>query len=126
MATAIIFLFTEMEFVNTLGLWINAGGLPLNGLAQRRMDEANLYLHGEYLRSCTRYLGLTYNANEGSCDIKYYYYMTDQPLGELPVPTREGYTFAGWYDRLNGGEQYTAETIAPAYGNYTLYARWEK
>lgn len=118
--------FTEMEFVNTLGLWINAGGQPLNGLAQRRMDEANLYLHGEYLRGCTRYLRLTYNANEGSCDTKYYYYMTDQPLGELPVPTREGYTFVGWYDRLNGGEQYTAETIAPAYGNYTLYARWEQ
>ena len=118
--------FTEMEFVNTLGLWINAGGQPLNGLASRRMDEANLYLHGEYLRGCKRYLRLTFHPNEGECEKKYYYYMTGQTLGELPVPTREGYTFVGWYDRLNGGEQFTADTAAPDYGNYTLYARWQQ
>lgn len=118
--------FTEMEFVNTLGLWINAGGQPLNGLASRRMDESNLYLHGEYVRGCTKYVRITYNANEGQCDKKYYYYMTGEAIGELPVPTREGYTFVGWFDRLNGGEQYTAQTLAPAYGNITLYARWQQ
>ncbi len=118
--------FTEMEFVNTLGLWINAGGQPLNGLASRRMDEANLYLHGEYLRGCKRYLRLAFQPNEGECEKKYYYYMTGQTLGDLPVPTREGYTFLGWYDRMNGGELFTADTVAPDYGNYTLYARWQQ
>lgn len=117
--------YTEMEFVNTLGRWIHAGGQPLDGLARRRMDEANLYLNGEYTLGCTKYLRVTYNANEGTCEKNFYYYRTGETFGELPVPSREGYTFAGWFDRLSGGEQYTAETTVPAYGNYTLYARWQ-
>ena len=88
------------------------------------MDEANLYLSGEYVLGCTKYLRVTYNANGGTCDKTFYYYKTGLTFGELPVPTREGYTFAGWYDRMNGGDQFTADSTVPAYGNYTFYARW--
>lgn len=118
--------FTEMEFVNTLGRWIHAGGQPLNGLANRRMDEANLYLNGEYTLNCKKYARVTYNANGGTCDKNFYYYKVGQSFGELPVPTREGYSFAGWYDRLTGGDQYSADKTVPDYGNITLYARWVK
>ncbi len=39
--------------------------------------------------------------------------------GELPVPTREGYTFAGWYD----GDTLVASTMVPT-SDKTLVAKW--
>ena len=38
------------------------------------------------------------------------------------APTREGYTFAGWYTAKNGGSKY--DFSKPVTGNLTLYARW--
>ncbi len=47
-----------------------------------------------------------------------------QTYGTLPIPTREGYTFAGWWTAKTDGEQVTASTICYATGNHTLYAHW--
>lgn len=38
-------------------------------------------------------------------------------------PTREGYTFKGWFTQANGGEKFTASTVSQ---NITLYAQWEE
>lgn len=55
----------------------------------------------------------------------------DSKYGELPVPTRSGYVFTGWYDttiREDGygydGAAYTADTIVRTAQNHTLYAGW--
>jgi len=47
-----------------------------------------------------------------------------QPVGDLGEPTRDGYTFKGWFDK--DGKQYTAETIYKVAGDTTVYAKWEK
>lgn len=44
------------------------------------------------------------------------------PVGELPVPQREGYTFDGWYDEQ--GNQVTEDTVYNVQGDMTLTARW--
>ena len=45
-----------------------------------------------------------------------------KPVAVLPEPTREGYSFAGWYTKKAGGTKVTASTrFAKA---TTLYARW--
>ncbi len=118
--------YTEMEFVNTIGKWCNAGGNVLTGLAQRRIDEANLYLNGEYSLGSRTYLFIRFNGAKGEPEVKYRYYKTGEALGELPGATREGYTLTGWYSKVSGGTEYTAATVAPAYGTYTLYAQWEE
>lgn len=38
-------------------------------------------------------------------------------------PTREGYDFAGWYTKANGGEKVTGVVLK---ANVTLYAHWNK
>jgi len=44
-------------------------------------------------------------------------------VGTLPVATRTGYTFGGWWTATNGsGTQYTPATVAT--GDITLYAKW--
>lgn len=116
----------EMEFVNAIGKWINAGGTPLDGLARRRMSEANLYLNGEYAKTTGRYMRLTFNAMSGEAEYNYAYYRTGEALGALPNATRAGYQLVGWFDKVAGGTQYTEDTTAPGYANYTVYAHWEE
>nr|MBQ0091335.1 InlB B-repeat-containing protein [Candidatus Enterousia merdequi] len=41
----------------------------------------------------------------------------------LCIPTKEGYTFAGWYDAATGGNKIETITILDT-GNKTLYAQW--
>lgn len=50
---------------------------------------------------------------------------SDSPYGELPVPTRSGYAFVGWYTANTGGSKVTADTKVSNPADHTLYARWE-
>ena len=54
---------------------------------------------------------------------------TDLMYGDLVTepepPTREGYTFAGWYFDENYAYPFDFETVIVD-GSTTLYARWEK
>lgn len=44
--------------------------------------------------------------------------------GELPAPTREGYTFDGWFTSKEGGTKVTADTVMTSASDHTLYAHW--
>ena len=44
-------------------------------------------------------------------------------LMELPTPVREGYTFLGWFDAAEGGNQ--VEFLQEVFDDVTLYAQWE-
>ncbi len=48
----------------------------------------------------------------------------DTAYGTLPVPTRTGYGFAGWYRSASGGMGVSATTKMGA-ANVTIYANWE-
>ena len=67
-----------------------------------------------------------FDQNGSKVTSEYHYYKTGVELGTLPTPVREGYRFAGWFDKISGGKQYTDLTLAPAYGDMTLYAHWEQ
>lgn len=49
----------------------------------------------------------------------------DAPIGKLPVPTREGYEFLGWFTQPQGGDEVTAETMYRMAGPSTYYAQWD-
>jgi len=51
----------------------------------------------------------------------------DSPYGELPIPTRTGYAFVGWYTSSSStGELVTEETIVDKFWTHDLYAYWEE
>lgn len=50
--------------------------------------------------------------------------MTGEPYGTLPVPSYEGYDFAGWYTEQNGGTKIESSTTVTVAGTQTLYAHW--
>ena len=44
--------------------------------------------------------------------------------GTLPVPTREGYAFTGWYTTKAGNNEITKDSEVTQIKNHTLYAHW--
>ncbi len=67
---------------------------------------------------------VTFNANGGTCDTQYKTVTYNTTYGDLPVPTRPGYTFDGWFTAISEGEQVTADTVLTNAANVTLYAHW--
>ena len=65
---------------------------------------------------------VTLDANGGKVDPSEFTVTYDSAVGELPVPTRTGYTFAGWVDEE--GNAVTADTLYQVAGNSTLTATW--
>ena len=67
---------------------------------------------------------VNFNANGGTVDITSKRVTYDSAYGVLPIPTRTGYTFAGWFAATSGGTQIIAATIVKITATQTLYARW--
>ncbi|MBQ2062081.1 MAG: InlB B-repeat-containing protein [Oscillospiraceae bacterium] len=55
---------------------------------------------------------VTFKANGGVCDVTSRDYNAGQVLGELPVPTKDGKIFIGWFDENE--EEVTGASVMPA------------
>lgn len=65
---------------------------------------------------------VSFDANGGSCGTNRVTCVPGSAIGTLPVPTRGGYTFEGWYTAAEGGTLVMANTVVN--GNMTVYAHW--
>ncbi len=68
-----------------------------------------------------KFVTVTFDANEGECDISSLETELGKKLAILPVPTREGYDFIGWFDE--NGNKLTAATVISSDMSFT--AEWE-
>ena len=66
---------------------------------------------------------VTFDANGGSVSTNSRKVNLGESIGTLPVATRTGYTFDGWYTHPSGGSQIT-EYSSMSSSNQTLYAHW--
>ena len=67
---------------------------------------------------------LTFDANGGSVSADSRVVTNGESYGALPTPTRDNYTFEGWFTSSSGGAQITADSTVSLYANETLYAHW--
>lgn len=67
---------------------------------------------------------VTFEANEGTVTPAEQTVTYGSHYGELPTPTREGYTFVGWFTEQNGGTKVMADTKVTTAEDHTLYAYW--
>ena len=67
---------------------------------------------------------VAFDTNGGSVDETGRFVAYGSAVGELPKPTRNGYTFDGWWTRKSGGTQVTPATKVTA--NVTFYAQWKE
>lgn len=68
---------------------------------------------------------VSFNAEGGSVSTSSKKVTEGTVYGTLPVPTRKGYIFEGWYTAAVGGTRVTALSTAPG-SAITLHAHWEK
>jgi uncharacterized repeat protein (TIGR02543 family) len=66
---------------------------------------------------------VTFDATGGSVSPNTKAINAGAAVGELPMPTRSGYTFKGWFTSPSGGEQVSVSTLATE--SITYYALWE-
>lgn len=68
-----------------------------------------------------------FDENGGTIDDDVYdkivYYK--KTYGELPTATRTGFKFLGWFTKVSGGTQVTADTVCTAEDDVVLYAHWK-
>ena len=90
-----------------------------------RSTAHTLYAHWEEGESTVSYQ-VTWDHNDGSGTVS----TTTQEYGAslvLPAdPSRDGFTFLGWFTASEGGTQVTASTIYTTGGPITYYAQWEE
>jgi len=67
---------------------------------------------------------VTFNANEGTCKTASAEVTYDGTYATLPTPTREGYTFNGWYTAATDGTKVEDSTKVAITEDTTLYAQW--
>ena len=93
---------------------------------------AVFFLFGTLGYFYTTYFGSTsgdncvvlFDANGGKVDVKDKKVVVNEAYGELPVPTKKGYTFDGWFTKKNDGDKVDSTTIVTNGKKHTLYASW--
>lgn len=107
-----------------------AGMLTTNGagqvsIAATAINGATGIVSITVLEKPTTYT-VYFDANGGKCDTGYLNARFNEALGTLPIPTRDYYTFNGWYTSASGGTKVISSTVYSDYdmGDITLYAHW--
>ena len=67
---------------------------------------------------------VNFNANGGTCPTASKEVNFNSAYGTLPIPTRTGYGFDGWFTSAQGGSVVDADTVMSTADNHTLYAHW--
>lgn len=83
---------------------------------------ASCTLYAQWTKSTGKTYTITLNANGGRVSPSTKKVAQNENYGELPVPTRDGYLFDGWYTSRTGGTEVTEDTRATA--DRTVYAHW--
>ena len=65
---------------------------------------------------------VTFDANEGSVTETSRKVAEGTAIGTLPKPTRDGYSFLGWFTEAEGGTQISSSTVVA--GDVAFYAHW--
>ena len=107
------------------GWAVTDGGEKVYGLGGTYTDDRNITLYPHWTANTWtvtyEYEGATGGNSTASKQVTY-----DSTYGNLPTPTRAGYTFKGWYTEANGsGNEVESATKVTTDSSHKLYAYWE-
>lgn len=110
-------------FLYAIGLWSTASSAISEGLVQRRLAEADMYLNGSYTRYARSNYTYTLLDTDGvkttAEKVQAYDALTPTTINVTPI--KNGYTFMGWYnDADKEVKQLDLSTSAD-----TLTAKWQ-
>ena len=104
----------------TFAGWCQDVGLTVPATSQTIINS-NTDFYAKWIENIT----VTYNAKSGSVYPTSVTFPSGSAIGELPVPTRPGYGFIGWY--LDDETYLNEVTSATTFNSTTsIYAKWEE
>lgn len=86
-------------------------------------DSKIIKVDDDTFESMLKAYKLSFDANGGECDTKSKQVDNGTPVGELPIPTRVGYDFEGWY--LDDGTEVTKDKVFSTGKDITVIAKWK-
>ena len=105
----------------TIGASIDSSGNPFRYFVG---TLSNIYIKlGEMQEIESSYI-INLNASGGIVHPTSIIVNEGDPVGNLPTPFFDGFTFEGWYTEENGGSLVTSSTIPES--STTYYARWQE
>lgn len=104
----------------------NGGSLVTSSTIVKTISNHILYAQWTSTKdtSTTDTYTVTFDANRGTLTTHSMVIKYNEAYGNLPTPTRNGYTFKGWYTLIDGGTEITSSSIVSEKSNQTLYAHW--
>ena len=102
----------ELEIADAFGVLCSAGNEILPGLIKRRINEAEIFLYGNYSTENTQFVYTKLDANGGTLTNgnRVAIFCKNQPYGSLPAVTRSGYNLNYW--QAADGSRITNASIA--------------
>ena len=109
----------DQEIADAFGVLSSANGEISVGLVRRRINEAEIFLYGNYSTENTHFVYTKLDANGGTLTNgnRVAIFCKDQPYGSLPAVTCSGHTLRCWVD--SDGNTITSSTIANKHRNLT-------
>jgi uncharacterized repeat protein (TIGR02543 family) len=109
----------------TFNGWFTApgGGVAITTATEFSSDETIYAQWGQIIIEPTIYT-VTFDPNGGAVYPTSGQTDTDGKLSTMPTPTREGYTFSGWFTAPSGGV--AISTATEFLSDATIYAQWEQ
>lgn len=113
--------YEDLAIVDALSVWCHVKSKVDERSLQRRIDEAQLLLSGDYTSGeSTPYRYLLLDPTNGSVENDVVCYELDQPYGTLPSAECADYQLEGWYDEQ--GTLLTTDQLVS--DNKTVSAKW--
>ncbi|MBS7398075.1 MAG: PASTA domain-containing protein, partial [Ruminiclostridium sp.] len=95
---------------------------PAAGSSQKKGATVTLYVSkGKQITT----VNISFDANGGNVTQNSKDVTLGAEYGELPVATKSGETFIGWYTDKDGGSRITKDSVVSITSNQTLYAHWK-
>ena len=109
----------DREIADAFGVLSSANGEISVGLVRRRINEAEIFLYGNYSTDNTHFVYTKLDANGGTLTNgnRVAIFCKDQPYGSLPAVTCSGHALRCWVD--SDGNTITSSTIANKHRNLT-------
>lgn len=107
--------------VATPGRYMVSVALDTDGSVEER-DEGDNVLQWAF--TAKKKHTATFDGNGGEPLMQSKAYAAGEAYGKLPDVSRPGYSFQGWWTERTGGDEVTAESLAPTATEGTLWAHW--
>ena len=113
-----------LGLLNVTGNIIICGTLADDYEAITVTDGEIKYVSEEEFENYINSHKVTFDANGGTVSEESRMVPINSAFGELPEPSRDYYTFDGWYTEATGGDRIEADSLMTALTDITLYAHW--